>query len=162
AELRGPRRDDASSPPGRTNPPAGHERAVADEPAPLKHQRLAGRGGRCGGRPIDRGRVARVAWDRAASQGGDRPPSQPLGALSPQEADGADELVRLLVVAIAEELAPAADRPVLGSGWVAAGNDGSCALPEDAVRRGPADPLAVDLAVRQRQAAAVNVDVVVE
>jgi hypothetical protein len=65
-------------------------------------------------------------------------------------------------VAVADELTPAADRPVLRRRRVAAGDDRGGTLPEHAIRRSPADALAGDLAVGQRQPAAVDRDVVVE
>src|SRR3954469_4427970 len=73
-----------------------------------------------------------------------------------------DELVGLLPAAVAEELAPAADGPVLRPRRVPAGDDRGRALPEDAVGRRPADPLRLVLAIGQGQAAAVDRDVVVE
>src|SRR5262245_45223810 len=63
---------------------------------------------------------------------------------------------------VADELAPAADGPVLRGGRHPAGYQRRGALPEDAVGGRPAHALGGGLAVGQRQPAAVQRDVVVE
>src|SRR5437016_3088340 len=71
--------------------------------------------------------------DRARFQRRDRLRPEAFGELRPVEALRLDELVGRLPAAVAEELAPAADGPVVRPGRGAACDDRRRALPQDAV-----------------------------
>src|SRR5207247_895467 len=92
----------------------------------------------------------------------DRLLAEALGELGPVEAGWFHRFVQGAPIAVADELAPAANGPVLGRWRSPAGHDRSGALPQHGIRGRPADSLVRRLAIRQGQAAAVQRDIVVE
>src|SRR4051794_7542969 len=82
------------------------------------HGTLGGRGN-----VFDSRRTRTVRRDRPAAGPGDRRRTEPVGQLAAVQALRLDELVARPEMAVADELAPAADRPVLGGRRVAAGDD---------------------------------------
>src|SRR5262249_8730594 len=82
--------------------------------------------------------------------------SPALGELGVVQAGGLDKLVHRAPVAVADELAPAADGPVLGRGGLTTADNRGRALPQYAVGCRPADAVALVLAVGELEPSAVD------
>ena len=151
-------------------PPRGHESLAGDDPtvdrqpAVFEHERMRRHGPRRrrGTRQVRNADRFDHALGLAMRDGRLRLASEPLPQLRVVEALRLDRLIELLPEAVAHHLAPRPDRPVGGRRRHPALHDAGRADPRGAVRRCPADPLVGDLAIREREPAAIDLDVVVE